>query len=51
MMAVMVRSTSPTASVNWVYQSLAIGLTLFVITDLLNLLSDRIAARYREEYE
>ncbi|EMA32793.1 phosphate ABC transporter permease [Haloarcula japonica DSM 6131] len=29
----------------------AIGLTLFVITFLLNLLSNRIAARYREEYE
>jgi phosphate transport system permease protein len=29
----------------------AIGLTLFVITFLLNLVSNRIAARYREEYE
>ena len=29
----------------------AIGLTLFVVTFLLNLASNRIAARYREEYE
>ncbi|WP_018259062.1 phosphate ABC transporter permease subunit PstC [Halomicrobium katesii] len=29
----------------------AIGLTLFAITFLLNLVSNRIAARYREEYE
>ena len=29
----------------------AIGLTLFVITFVLNLASNRIAARYREEYE
>ncbi|WEL16891.1 ABC-type phosphate transport system, permease component [Halorhabdus sp. SVX81] len=29
----------------------AIGLTLFVITLTMNVLSDRIAARYREEYE
>jgi phosphate transport system permease protein len=29
----------------------AIGLTLFVITFLMNLASNRIAARYREEYE
>ena len=29
----------------------AIGLTLFVITFLMNVLSNRIAARYREEYE
>jgi phosphate transport system permease protein len=28
----------------------AIGLTLFVITLLMNIVSDRIAARYREEY-
>jgi len=29
----------------------AIGLTLFAITFLMNLISNRIAARYREEYE
>lgn len=29
----------------------AIGLTLFVITLTMNVISDRIAARYREEYE
>jgi phosphate transport system permease protein len=29
----------------------AIGLTLFAITFLMNLASNRIAARYREEYE
>jgi len=29
----------------------AIGITLFVITLAMNILSDRIAARYREEYE
>ena len=28
----------------------AIGLTLFAITLLMNIVSDRIAARYREEY-
>jgi phosphate transport system permease protein len=34
------------------YKSMfAIGLTLFVITFLMNLASNRIAARYREEYE
>jgi len=34
------------------YRSLfAIGLTLFVITLLMNVVSDLIAARYREEYE
>jgi len=34
------------------YKSLfAIGLTLFAITFIMNLLSNRIAARYREEYE
>ncbi|CCQ32909.1 Phosphate ABC transporter permease protein [Halorhabdus tiamatea SARL4B] len=35
-----------------VYRSMfAIGLTLFVVTFAMNLVSDRIAARYREEYE
>jgi phosphate transport system permease protein len=34
------------------YRSLfAIGLTLFVITLLMNVVSDLVAARYREEYE
>ncbi|WP_336002312.1 phosphate ABC transporter permease subunit PstC [Halorientalis halophila] len=34
------------------YKSLfAIGITLFAITFLMNLISDRIAARYKEEYE
>ena len=35
-----------------VFQSMfAIGLTLFVVTFAMNLVSNRIAARYREEYE
>jgi len=35
-----------------IYQSMfAIGLTLFVVTFLMNLASNRIAAHYREEYE
>ncbi|WP_440763310.1 phosphate ABC transporter permease subunit PstC [Natronorubrum sp. DTA7] len=33
------------------YSMFAIGLTLFAITFLMNLLSNRIAARYREEYQ
>ncbi|WP_409338702.1 phosphate ABC transporter permease subunit PstC [Halalkalicoccus ordinarius] len=33
------------------YSMFAIGLTLFVITFTMNLLSNRIAARYREEYQ
>jgi len=34
------------------YRSLfAIGISLFAITLLMNVISDRIAARYREEYE
>ncbi|NKE38078.1 phosphate ABC transporter permease subunit PstC [Natronococcus sp. JC468] len=33
------------------YSMFAIGLTLFVITFAMNLLSNRIAARYREEYQ
>ncbi|QCS41905.1 phosphate ABC transporter permease subunit PstC [Natrinema versiforme] len=33
------------------YSMFAIGLTLFVITFSMNLLSNRIAARYREEYQ
>ncbi|SEV80779.1 phosphate ABC transporter membrane protein 1, PhoT family [Natrinema salifodinae] len=33
------------------YSMFAIGLTLFCITFMMNLLSNRIAARYREEYQ
>ncbi len=33
------------------YSMFAIGLTLFAITFSMNLLSNRIAARYREEYQ
>ena len=33
------------------YSMFAVGLTLFAITLAMNLLSDRVAARYREEYQ
>jgi len=44
--------TSDAAASSPTYNSMfAIGLTLFAITFLMNLASNRIAARYREEYE
>jgi phosphate transport system permease protein len=44
--------TSDAAAASATYNSMfAIGLTLFAITFLMNFASNRIAARYREEYE
>jgi len=44
--------TSDVSAASPTYKSMfALGLTLFAITFLMNYLSNRIAARYREEYE
>ena len=52
MTAAMVQINSADSVSGVGFQSMfAIGLTLFVITFLMNLASNRIAARYREEYE
>ena len=44
-------SSELTGASDGYYSMFAIGLTLFAITFVMNLLSNRIAARYREEYQ
>ena len=52
MTAAMIQLVSAENAGGTIYRSMfAIGLTLFVVTFLMNLASNRIAAHYREEYE
>jgi len=52
MTAAMIQLVNAENASGVIYQSMfAIGLTLFVITFVMNLASNRIAAHYREEYE